>query len=80
MSSAEERDAYVVTIEDDGVGFDTSLIETGKRGVGIKNAMYRLRALADADTKIESEIGKGTKVTITFPKDRRTSLDENYNS
>ncbi len=80
VSSAEERDAYVVTIEDNGVGFDTSLIETGKRGVGIKNAMYRLRALADADTKIESEIGKGTKVTITFPKDRRTSLDENYNS
>ena len=76
----ETEDAYIVTIEDDGAGFDTSVLETNKRGVGVKNAMYRLSVLADAHTDIESEKGKGTKVIITFPKDRRSLLNENYNS
>ena len=80
LSTSEDRDFYIVTIEDDGAGFDTSLLESDKRGVGIKNTMYRLKTLADAETNIESEKGKGTKVTIRLPKDRRFSIDENYNS
>ena len=74
VSTAQTPTSYIVTVEDDGVGFDTNETkpaETG-RGIGSKNAEFRLRQLANADVKIESALGKGTKVTVTIPKNINT--------
>ena len=39
-----------------------------KQHVGIRNIRARLGAMVNGELKIESEIGKGTKVLITIPK------------
>ncbi len=72
VRSFEEEDCFVVEVIDDGVGFDTSLLASeDKRGVGLNNSIYRLKSLAGAEVDIKSHIGEGTKVKISFPKDRR---------
>ena len=72
VRSFEEEDCFVVEVIDDGVGFDTSLLASeDKRGVGLNNSIYRLKSLAGAEVDIKSHIGEGTKVRISFPKDRR---------
>ena len=77
VRSQKMGDSFIVEIIDDGIGFDTSILEQdGKKGVGIRNAVYRLKSLSDADVNIESKLGAGTHVTIIFPG-RRTSLNEN---
>lgn len=77
ISSFLSEDAHTVTVEDDGAGFDTSILaEADSRGVGIKNAVYRLENQTGAKVDIISVPGKGTKVTIRIPAERR-SADEN---
>lgn len=64
------RDAgenIVITVEDDGVGFDMQELSKEK-SVGLKNIRFRLRHLVNGTMEIESEIGRGTTVTITIPK------------
>ena len=64
------RDAgenIVITVEDDGVGFDTQELSKEK-SVGLKNIRFRLHHLVNGTLDIASEEGKGTIVTITIPK------------
>lgn len=67
LKTWETKSHVMITIEDDGIGFDISELEKEK-SVGIRNIRFRLKHLADGDMKIESEIGKGTVVTISIPK------------
>ena len=62
--------AHVVEISDNGVGFDTSVLddETQTEHVGIKNTKARLALMCDGTVEIKSEKGKGTVVTITVSK------------
>ena len=57
---------HVIVVEDDGVGFDTEILKDSKR-VGLKAVKNRLEYQLGATLDIESEPGKGTKVTINIP-------------
>lgn len=78
ISSAKDGDYHVITIEDDGAGFDISILErSDNRGVGIKNATYRLENQVDAKVTVASTPGEGTFVTIRIPQERRSVENEN---
>ena len=65
-----ETDAhYCVTVEDDGVGFDTDVLLDERKHVGIRNIRGRLKAMVNGTLEIESTQGVGTKVLITIPKE-----------
>lgn len=69
VSSKFENNSHIVKITDNGVGFDTKILnEESKNHVGIQNTQKRLALLCDGTMSVESEVGKGTKVTITIPE------------
>ncbi len=65
LCTSRNEKFIIITIEDNGVGFDLSSIK--ENSVGLKNAKERLKLVLDAETIIESEIGKGTKINIRIP-------------
>ena len=72
VRSARGDNCYTVCVEDDGVGFDFNAImaevKSGKRDSnGLYNLMFRFETLMNAKVTVESEIGKGTKITVTIP-------------
>ncbi len=69
IKTDETQAAYIVTVIDDGNGFDQSApLGEGKTHVGIENVRSRLETLCNGQLIIESQIGKGTKVTMIIPK------------
>ena len=71
VMSYETDIQYCVTVEDDGVGFDTSILRDEREHVGIRNIRGRLKAMVDGTLEIESTQGVGTKVLITIPKEEQ---------
>lgn len=77
IQSYEKSEEYIIVIKDDGIGFDikqyemTSLENTKRSHVGIKNVKNRLNAQCNGQLTIASEIDKGTEVTISIPKERQ---------
>lgn len=67
LRTRDAGDHVVITVEDDGVGFDMEELDKEK-SVGIRNIRFRLQHLVDGTLDIASEVGKGTTVTITIPK------------
>lgn len=67
--SYETDENYCVLIEDDGLGFDTKELLDERKHVGIRNIRGRLSAMVNGKLEIESQIGVGTKVSITIPKE-----------
>lgn len=57
-----------VTVEDDGKGFDTSVLSQ-PRGIGWSNIQNRVEFLK-GNVDLKSEQGKGTSVYITFEADK----------
>ena len=58
-----------IVIEDDGAGFDAeSLLNDGKKHIGLHNVKSRLKDMCKGTIDVTSEIGKGTKVTIGIPR------------
>ena len=69
VSTRETPEAWVVTVSDDGPGFDPKASETEERThVGLRNVRERLHSVCGGELRIESESGKGTLVTILLPK------------
>ena len=68
--SYETNDDYCVLVQDDGIGFDTSALLDERKHVGIRNIRERLKAMVNGTLQIESEMGVGTKVLITIPKEK----------
>ena len=71
IASAETPDAWVITIRDDGVGFDPANPPPPvlrSHGIGMKYAIERLKAMVDGTVRVDSEADKGTTVTIEIPK------------
>ncbi|MBE6777284.1 MAG: hypothetical protein E7542_04140 [Ruminococcaceae bacterium] len=66
--SYETDTHYCVTVEDDGVGFDTGVLLDERKHVGIRNIRGRLKAMVNGTLEIESTQGVGTKVLISIPK------------
>ena len=67
--SYETDNHYCVSVEDDGVGFDTDVLLDERKHVGIRNIRGRLKAMVNGTLEIESTEGVGTKVLITIPKE-----------
>ena len=67
--SYETDTDYCVSVEDDGVGFDTSKLFDDKKHIGIRNIRDRLKVMVGGTLEIESTQGVGTKVLITIPKE-----------
>ena len=63
----EDNDAYVVVVSDDGVGFDIDAVK-GDDHFGLNNIKYRISSMCKGNVKVESELGKGTTVTVFFYK------------
>ena len=62
----------VVQVQDDGVGFDFNKVKeeiaTGKRdSTGMLNLIFRFEKMLNAKVDVQSTIGVGSTVTITFP-------------
>ena len=67
--SYETETHYCVTVEDDGVGFDTTLLLDERKHVGLRNIRERLKAMVNGTLEINSTINSGTKVLIKIPKE-----------
>ena len=67
--SYETDNHYCVSVEDDGVGFDTDVLLDERKHVGIRNIRGRLKVMVNGTLEIESTEGVGTKVLITIPKE-----------
>lgn len=69
ISSYENKNYYVIVVEDDGVGFDMEKPKNdGKVHVGIKSVRDRIKYYCRGSVFVESEVGVGSKITITIPK------------
>ena len=60
-----DTDGLAVTIEDNGHGFDTTILEQAT-GIGVRNIYSRL-ALLKGTLEIDSAPGRGTAVAIFIP-------------
>lgn len=70
ISSEETERAYLITVEDDGVGFDASAPgEDGRLHIGIANVRGRLRAMCGGTLTVKSAPGEGTTAVIAIPKE-----------
>ena len=71
VKTYETDKTYVVEIADDGVGFYIADVDfEANKHFGLKNIQYRLATMCGADLAVKSEIGVGTTVTVTFPKEK----------
>ena len=70
ISVHEIKDDIIITVADDGAGFDTDRIrdDQGKKSIGIQNVRTRLAAMVGGSLDVKSEINKGTVITITIPR------------
>ena len=67
--SYETETDYCVSVVDDGVGFDTSLLIDDRKHVGLRNIRERLKAMVNGSIEINSTVGVGTKVIVKIPKE-----------
>ena len=67
--SCETETDYCVLVEDNGVGFDTSVMIDERAHVGLRNIRERLKAMVNGTMEIESTVGVGTKVLVKIPKE-----------
>ncbi len=71
ISTREEADCFLVTVQDDGAGFDTERFFAERQSeshIGIRNVRERLQLLCNGTLQIASETGKGTTAVISLPK------------
>lgn len=66
---SQPGDIIIISIEDDGVGFDKNKIEFRNTGFGMKNVDRRIKILFGEEygLSIDSNPGKGTCVIIVLP-------------
>ena len=71
VATYETNTDYFISVEDDGVGFDTSALLDDRKHVGLRNIRERLKVMVNGTLDIESTIGVGTKVVVKIPKEVR---------
>ena len=70
LSAIQEKQDIMITIRDDGIGFDPDTLEKSKQNndsVGISNVVFRLEYMMNGSFHIKSNVGQGTTVTIRIP-------------
>lgn len=69
LKTYETDKAFIVEIIDDGVGFNIDEIDfKNNKHIGLNNVKHRITTMCKGDITFESEINKGTKVTVSFLK------------
>lgn len=74
ITGRSTEDEIILTVEDNGVGMTKEqaykIITKDSKGYGVRNVNERIKLYygEQYELKIESEIGKGTKVIVHFPK------------
>ena len=73
VSTYRSEGRYVICVEDDGIGFDfertMNEVKNGRRDSnGLYNLIFRFETLMNAHVGVESEVGQGTKITVTIPE------------
>lgn len=70
IKTEKKKDFYVITVVDNGIGFDVNQKkEDGRSHIGLRNAKTRLASMCNGTVNIQSVIGQGTTVTIKLPAD-----------
>ena len=73
VSSWETEDAWHVSVQDDGVGFDPGQRQCdGRSHIGIANTRQRVEAMCGGELTVHSVVGEGTTVLIRLPKEEKT--------
>lgn len=75
ISTRELEDGILIAVEDDGIGFDvegfkSKALSGDHDSTGLNNIKFRLDKVMNAKIDIKSRPGKGTRVTITLPKEK----------
>ena len=68
VSAYETDTQYCVSVEDNGAGFDTSILLDERKHIGLRNIRCRVETMCDGTLTVESTPGIGTKVVISIPK------------
>lgn len=69
ISTRKDAENYIVTVADDGVGFDpaANFADDGRSHVGLSNIRYRFENMMHATVTVESTPSVGTTVTVYIP-------------
>ena len=78
ISTRESGSEWIVSVRDDGAGFDPSLLDAEEAGrhIGIANVQARLRQMCGGMLTLSSAPGQGTTATIRIPKEGFPSYDD----
>ena len=66
LHTKKESGNIIITITDDGVGYDTKA-DKREGAVGMNNVCFRLKHMVDGRMEVESRAGEGTRVTMFIP-------------
>lgn len=68
ISTGKSDDEVVITVRDDGKGFDTETVDfDGVNHVGIKNVKDRFQRILHGNVEVISKVGEGTTVIFHIP-------------
>ena len=68
ISTEKIKNKHIVTVEDNGNGFDPAILDQkNNQHIGINNTRERVAAMCSGTLSVESAPGKGTKITMTIP-------------
>ena len=70
LSTRQDKDAYLITVSDDGRGIDQARTEKAKKrdGISLENVRSRLAMLCGGTLEMESS-SQGTVVSVRIPKE-----------
>ena len=69
--SYETDTHYCISVVDDGVGFDATIMHDARKHVGLRNIRERLKEMVGGTLEIESTPGVGTKALVKIPKEEK---------
>jgi hypothetical protein len=72
IATHETETSYIITVKDDGIGFDANQPhKDGRSHIGIANVRQRLASMCNGTLSIASIPDVGTEVTIEIPKEKK---------
>ena len=73
VSTAREAKTHIITIEDNGVGFDPDRQKTPdeETHIGLENVRSRIEQMCGGTIAVNSKPGNGTGITIRIPDEAR---------
>ncbi len=80
ISAFETDDAFVITINDDGVGFEAGKFrDSADTHIGLFNVNSRLKNMCSGTLSVTSKVNVGTSCVITLPKSGQPAAKTNKN-